>query len=139
MAWRHSPLIALALLFAVGLVALGDYGVYVDEWVQRGMGAVAADYILANGDPLADDDFHRFYGVAFETALIFAERALGLDDHRAIVLTRHLLTHAFFLVGGLATAALAFRMFGSRWLALFAMLTFVLHPQFRAPSLYETM
>ena len=134
MAWRHSPLIALALLFAVGLVALGDYGVYVDEWVQRGMGAVAADYILADGDPLADDDFHRFYGVAFETALVLAERALGLDDHRSIVLTRHLLTHAFFLAAGLATAALAFRMFSSRWLALFSMLTFALHPRIYAHS-----
>ncbi len=134
LAWRHSPLIALALFALVGLAVFDDYGVYVDEWVQRDMGVVAVDYALAGGEPLADGDFHRFYGVAFEAALVLAERALGLEDVRDIVLARHLLTHAFFLIGAFACAALAFRMFGSRWLALFAALTFVLHPRIYAHS-----
>ena len=136
-AWRRSPLIALAMLALVGLAVFDDYGVTVDEWLQRHTGQASLDYILGREYVLSDHN--RFYGVAFEIPLILAERALGLDEHRRIVLTRHLLTHALFLSAALATAALALRMFGgNRWLALFAMLSFALHPRIYAHSFFNS-
>ena len=45
---------------------------------------------------------------------------------------RHLLTHGVFLVGGGCAALLAQRLFGSAWLALFALAAFTLHPRLYA-------
>ena len=135
---RFAPLIVLAPFLLIGLAVFDDYGVGVDEWPQRWLGGAALDYVLGNEGGYIPTDHNRFYGVAFETALVLAERALGADDHRAVVLTRRLITHAFFLIAGAATAALAYRMFGSRWLALFAMLVFILHPRIYAHSFFNT-
>ena len=135
---RFAPIAVLALFPLIGLAVLDDYGVGVDEWPQRWLGGAALDYVLGNEGGYIPTDHNRFYGVAFETALVLAERALGADDHRAVVLTRRLITHAFFLIAGVAIAALAYRMFGSRWLALFAALVFILHPRIYAHSFFNS-
>ena len=135
--WRWNCVVALALFAAVGLAVLDDYGAGPDEWHQWRIGARALDYILGDADELLDDH-NRYYGVAFELPLSVIERVLGLERSREIYLTRHLLTHAFHLVGGLFAWALALRMFGSRTLALVAMLTFLLHPRIYAHSFFNT-
>ena len=135
--WRWNGAVALALFAAVGLAVLDDYGAGPDEWHQWRIGARALDYILGDADALLADH-NRYYGVAFELPLSVIERVLGLERSREIYLTRHLLTHAFHLVGGLFAWALALRMFGSRTLALVAMLTFILHPRIYAHSFFNT-
>ena len=70
--------------------------------------------------------------------LIIAERLLGLEDSRAVYLSRRLITHAFFLIGGFFAWLLAYRLFGSRLVALFAMLIFLLHPRIYAHSFFNT-
>ena len=135
--WRHNGAVALILFAAVGLAVLDDYGAGPDEWHQWRIGARALDYILGDADELLADH-NRYYGVAFELPLSVVERLLGLERSREIYLTRHLLTHAFHLVGGLFAWALALRMFGSRTLALVAMLTFLLHPRIYAHSFFNT-
>ena len=80
----------------------------------------------------------RFYGVAFEVPLVAVERVLGLEDSRDIYLSRHLITHLFFLVGGFFCWLLAYRLFGSRLVALLAMLLFLLHPRVYAHSFFNT-
>ena len=134
--------LAVCLLFAaVGVTALDDYGVSWDANAQRKITAANADYIMGDRDaltvgPLINSDL--LYGVAFELPLLLAERALGLDDSRSIYLLRHLLTHWFFLAGGFCCGLLVWRMFGSRWLALTAMLLFLLHPRLYAYSFFNT-
>ena len=135
--WRWNGAVALALFAAVGLAVLDDYGAGDDAWHQWHIGARALDYILGDADELLADH-NRYYGVAFELPLSAVERVLGLERSRDIYLTRHLLTHAFHLVGGLFAWALALRMFGSRTLALVAMLTFLLHPRIYAHSFFNT-
>ena len=136
---RFAPIAAvLALFLLIGAAVLDDYGVSADEWPQRNVGAGALDYVLGGENGRIPTDHNRFYGVAFEMALVLAERALGADDHRAVALTRRLATHAFFLIAGVAIAALAYRMFGSRTLALFAMLVFILHPRIYAHSFFNS-
>ena len=140
---RRLPLwaqaLALCALFAIaGIAVLDDYGVNKDEFDQRRIVHANADYIATgNTDGLYYKEF-RYYGVAFEMPLLLAERALGLQDTRHIYLTRHLLAHLFFIVGGFACGALAYRMLGSRWIALFAMLLFLLHPRLYAHSFFNT-
>ena len=140
---RHSALVALALLAAVGLAVLDDYGVSGDDGPQRIIGYASLDYILGDEDALTEEFtdgryIERFYGVAFEVPLVAVERVLGLEDSRDIYLSRHLITHLFFLVGGFFCWLLAYRLFGSRLVALLAMLLFLLHPRVYAHSFFNT-
>ena len=138
-AMRHSAIIALALFAVVGLLVFDDYGIAIDEEFQRNNGNASFDYILGSEDALAPPgDVNRYYGVAFELSLIAAERILGLEDSRAIYLSRHLIAHAFFLIGGFFAWLLAYRLFGNRPVALFAMLVFLLHPRIYAHSFFNT-
>ena len=135
--WAQA--LALCALFAVaGVGVVDDYGVTVDESTQRRIAVANADYIASGAtDELYYRD-HRHYGVAFEMPLLLAERALRLQDARPIYLTRHLLTHLLFIAGGFACGLLAYRMLGSRWVALFAMLLFLLHPRLYAHSFFNS-
>lgn len=133
----HGASIALSLFVIVGGVVLDDYGLTGDEWVQREIAKSAAHYILGNDYP--PPNYHdRFYGVAFELPLLFVEQVLGLEDSRSILLSRHLLTHLFFLAGGFFCYLLVCRMFNSRLLALFALLLFLLHPRIYAHSFFNS-
>ena len=142
--WAQA--LALCALFAiVGVAIVDDYGVTGDEIDQRQATIANAGYI-ATGDigklfQAADnspvDVVFRYYGVAFDMSLLLAERALGLQDSRDIYLTRHLLTHLFFIAGGFVCGMLAYRMLGSRWIALLAMLLFLLHPRLYAHSFFN--
>ena len=135
---RRIPFPALAaavcLLFAaVGIAVLDDYGISFDELTQRGIAEQNAAYLMGDSDALPQNH-NRFYGIVFELPLLLAERLLGLQDSRDIYLTRHLLTHLFFIAGGFICGLLAWRMFNNRWLALLALLLFLLHPRLYAHS-----
>ncbi len=135
---------AVGLLFAVvGVAVVDDYGVSGDEYNQRGTAYVNADYIMGDRDALIDGrsfrfPHDRFYGIAFELPLVVVERVLGLRDSRSVLLSRHLLTHLFFIAGGYFCGLLAYRMLGSRWAGLLAMLLFLLHPRLYAHSFFNT-
>ena len=141
---RRVPFWAQALALCglsaiVGVVVLDDYGAHWDETYQRRTAAAVADYTLGISEEPPGKDMHdRYYGVAFEMPLLLTERALGLQDTRHIHLTRHMLTHLFFIAGGFACGMLAYRTLGSRWVALFAMLLFLLHPRLYAHSFVNT-
>ena len=130
--------IAVCALFAIaGVVILDDYGVTWDGIATR-EGAIAnADYIATGStDRLYHSDY-RQYGVAFDLSLLMLERALGLQDTRHIYLTRQLITHLFFIAGGFVCGMLAYRMLDSRWIALLAMLMFLLHPRLYGHSFFN--
>jgi len=129
---------AVCLAFAVtGFAALDDYGMGVDEVPQRNTAISNADYITGNGDALPTDH-NRFYGLVFEMPALMAERALGLQDSRDIYSMRHLLIHLFYIAGGFFCGLLVYRMFGRRWVALLAMLLFLLHPRLYAHSFFNS-
>ena len=134
----HWALLAVCALFLlVGALVLDDYGISTDEHTQRLIGKAALDYIAGDGDRAFDQLLNasdRYYGAAFEAPLLLAERILGLDDSRNIYLSRHFLTHLFFLAGGVFCYLLVLRIFGSRMLALIAMVLFLLHPRLYAHS-----
>ena len=139
-ALRHAAPITLAVFAIIGLAIFDDYGVSVDEGTQRNLGRGALDYVLGREDAMLPHmrDVDRVFGVAFEMPMAAVERVLRLEDPRAIFLTSHLLNHLFFLVGGFFVWLLACRMFGSRLLALFAMLLFLLHPRTYGESFFNS-
>ena len=134
--------VTLAVFAVVGVAALDDYGVQSDELPQREIGLAAIEYVLGDAAALRADRYlfphDRYYGAAFEAPLVLVERLLGLTDSRAMFLSRRLLTHLFFLTGGFFCYLLAFRLFGDRRLALFALLLFLLHPRLYAHSFFNT-
>ena len=131
-----GALLALALFLIVGLAVLDDYGITTDESYHRGVFLSKLTQLQGeHADIPTEHD--NFYGGAFQFPLLFAERAFGLLDAREIYLARHLLTHLFFLVGGLFAYLLGRRLFRNRLLALFAMLAFLLHPRLYAHSFFN--
>ena len=140
--WAQA--LAVCALFAIaGVAVVDDYGIGGDTIHQRRIANANAEYI-ATGDmsglSQAADITYRYYGIAFDMPiLLLAERALGLQESNIyLYLTRHLLTHLFFIAGGFVCGMLAYRMFGNRWIALFAMLLFLLHPRLYAHSFFNS-
>ena len=133
-----GPFFLFALLVLVGLLLVGDYYyVTYDEFNQRNLAAATLLHVSGMDDTLLQH-YDRTYGVAFELPLLFVELLLGLEELQSIYLTRRLLTHLFFLVGGLFCYLLVRRMGGGRVVALFAMLLFLLHPRLYAHSFFNT-
>ena len=137
-------MVLCALFLAVGAAVVDDYGASLDEKDQRLLAVNVADYVARwarDREALEQgytDGVAKYFGVAFELPLLLVERALGLTDSRSIHLTRHILTHAFFLFGGFCCWLLAHRLFNSRLLATFAMLLFLLHPRLYAHSFFNS-
>ena len=140
----HSgALVALALFLAAGLAVLDDYGLPKDGLIQRVIALYNIDYVLSTeADALELPEGVRphdlFYGVAFEAPLALAERVFGLQGGRSIYFARHLLTHLYFLTGGLFAYLLASRLFRNRLLALAALLLFLLSPRLYAHSFFNS-
>ena len=129
--------IILVLFLLAGIVVLDDYGVGWDEGAQRQYAEENLAYILGDRDAFKERH-DAFYGATFDLPLLLVERVLRLEDSRGSYLSRHLLTHLFFLIGGLFCYLLAYRLFNNRLLALFAMLLFLLHPRLYAHSFFNT-
>ena len=134
---RHSGLMLLTAFGLLGVWVVDDYGVGLDTNFQRDLARNTLDYVFGEDDRLLDDH-NKFYGVAFELPLLLAELALGLEDTRDIYLTRHLLSHLFFLAGGFFCYLLVHRLFESRLLAVLALLLFLLHPIIYAHSFFNS-
>ena len=137
--WALALVCALFLL--IGALVLDDYGISGDEQYQRLVGKVPLDYLAGDGERAFDqlpDALSRYYGAAFEAPLALLERIPGLEDPRDISLGRNFLTHLFFLVGGVFCYLLVHRLFGSRPLALIALILFLLHPRLYAHSFFNS-
>ncbi len=129
--------VVFALFLLAGIAVLDDYGVARDEVSQRKYAEENLDYILGNSDTfLTRHD--AFYGATFDLSLLLAERILGVEDPRTSYLSRHLLTHLFFLLGAACCYLLTLRLFNNRLLALAAMLLFLLHPRLYAHSFFNS-
>ena len=146
-AWAKSPRVLictlLAALAAVGVVLRDDYGVSQDDAIQRQLGHATLDHALGDEGALSarlggNYGLVRFYGAVFEAPLALLERVAGLTDSHDIHLARHLLTHLVFLAGAGFAGLLVLRLFGSAWLAAFALAVFALHPRLYAHSFFNT-
>ena len=134
----HSlALIVWALFLIAGLAIIDDYGVAPDAADQHGIGNNTVNYVLHDDQTLLRTH-DRFYGAAFEAPLfLLTERVLGLKDPRHVYLTRHVLTHLLFLIGGFCCYLLAFRLSGDRLIALLTMALFLLSPRLYAHSFFN--
>ena len=138
--WSVQALLGCGVFLVVGIAVVDDYGVSLDAQVQRQITDRNLAYITGDADRLDEfsGEHDKHYGVAFELPLLLLERGLGLEDSHRSYLLRHLVTHAFFLVGGLCCSLLVYRLSHSRAAALFALLVFVLQPRLYAHSFFNS-
>lgn len=131
---RGVPFLILLAFLLLGVAIVDHYGVTTDEALHRWVGSQSFKAIA--GEDITPD-LNTLYGVAFELPLVLVERMLDLSDTRSIYLSRHILNHLFFLIGGLFCYLLVHRLFDNRALAAFAMLLFLLHPRLYAQSFFN--
>ena len=135
--WAQA--LALCALFAiVGIAIVDDYGIGLDGIGQRRTALANVEYIGTGNTDALYESLRHYYGIALEMPLLLAELSLGLQDIRHIYLMRHLLSHLLFIAGGFVCGMLAYRMLGSKWVALLAMLLFMSHPRLYAHSFFNT-
>ena len=133
-----GALLMLGLFLIAGLAVLDDYGVTPDEWASGLRSSTFWAFFAGANDAFASAPFYlRTYGPAFDLALLFAERSLGIEGARAGYLSRHLLMHLTFLTGGLFAYLLARRLSGNSLIGLFATAIFLLHPRLYAHSFFN--
>ena len=136
------PLAVCALFAAAAIPALDDYKVVQDSATQRAIAVRTLAYILGDAgaywEPDQTGSVNNYYGAAFEILPLFIERILRLEDVRDIYLTRHLMTHLFFIIAGWFCYLLVYRMTDSRLLGLFVMLLFLLHPRMYGNSFFNS-
>ena len=139
LSWPGHALLVCGAFLLVGVAVWTTYGAGPDAPMQRHIADRNLAYITGDADRLGGFKIkhNRYYGVAFELPLLLFERGLGLEDSHRISLLRHLVTHGFFLVGGLCCALLVYRLTRSRGVALFALLLFVLQPRLYAHSFFN--
>ena len=135
----HSLALAVWCLFLLaGLALVDDYGVSLDTMGYQRLVAINAVNHVLHGDQTLLRTHDRFYGAAFELPLFLLERVLGLEDPRHVYLARHVLTHLFFLIGGICCYLLARHLSGDRLVALLVMLLFLLSPRLYAHSFFNS-
>ncbi|MBU3584104.1 glycosyltransferase family 39 protein [Polynucleobacter sp. 15G-AUS-farblos] len=144
-----------SLWMLIGIVAHNDYGLSMDESIERTTGLVSTKY-LANSiplKPLIDDpvisqkeipDLHDYadksFGPFFAIVSILLERIFNIGngiDERKIYEFRHLLTFLFSFFGGVAIYQLAARRFKNWGIGLLAVLLLITSPRFFAESFYN--
>ena len=132
-----QALLLLTAILIVGVTVLDDYGVGWDAGHQWRSATRTLAFISGQADSLPKDH-DQYYGMVFELPLLLVDRILGLEDLRNMMLSRHLLTHLFFLAAALCCSLLTYRIFNNRLLALLALLLFVLHPRLYAHSFFNS-
>ena len=137
---RFQALLVCAVFLLVGSIIADEYSAGRDVLGQQKIVEKNLTFIMGDTDRLGEfsPKHNRYYGIAFELPLLLLVQGLELEDPRNIYLTRHLVTHLFFLAGGLCCSLLVYRLSNRRGLALVALLLFVLQPRLYAHSFFNS-
>ncbi|WP_375585739.1 hypothetical protein [Cyclobacterium xiamenense] len=142
--WLRLVFIAYLLL---GSWLIADYGISMDEPIQRKHGMVAFEYIRdlsglfpdvpkQTGAHLPTYD-HRDYGMLFQTLAYGLELALGIDNSRDVFRLRHLMVFVLFWAACMVFYRILYRRFGSVALAMAGVLMLILSPRIFGDSMYN--
>ncbi len=143
--WTACGLLLTYLV--VGLLITDHYGISWDEQLNRKFGHQTLDYVLSTlavtggeASTSAEDarDSVAEFGPFFELVLAGSEKALGLEDSRAVYLMRHRVTFFAFWCGVAAFFLLLRRVLEDGWLAVLGACTLALTPRLFADSFYNS-
>lgn len=134
---KYIVYILFFVMLTIALISFKSYGISWDENAQRDIGTTSLNYVLGHSDRLLTF-FNRDYGVAFELPLVIAEKALKLQDTRAIYEMRHLATHILFLISAVFLFKLIDNIYKNKKLAVAGFLMLVLNPLLYAHSFFNS-
>ena len=132
--------IGIVLIVTASIVALftyDEYGISWDELQQHRLGELNYNYLF-KGDKSLFSFQDKDYGVAFELPLIMIEKVLNLENSRDVFLSRHLITHFFFLASAFFCFLLVDFIYKNKLLASTGFLLIVLNPRLYAHSFLNT-
>lgn len=143
-------LIFFVLLFLYGCFAFNDYGISVDENVERNTCLVTYKHLFPSVADIVTDSVNfpeiegldtytdRYYGVAVQLPTVAVEHMFGFRlPLRTVYLIRHFYTFLLFYGAVAVFYFLVRRLTGSRWGALFGAVMLVLSPRMLAESFYN--
>lgn len=136
----------LTYLF-VGSQIFDDYGISMDEPIQRKHGMVSLEYVNRILDnPLSipikynidvNKYDHKEYGVIFQMGCYVLEQLFNLQDIREVFLLRHILVFLIFCVALFYFNKILFHRFKSHEWAIFGTIMLILTPRLFANSFYN--
>ena len=148
---KRIPTILIALVFVcmflVGLLHYQDYGISIDEPIQRDHSLIAYRYImqqvfhrdvkeLENLPDLQEYEY-RYYGTFLQMPMVFLEDLNNFQtDLGEVYHTRHLITFIYCFIGYLCFYWLGKRVFRNRGLALLGSVMLYLYPRFFATQFF---
>ncbi|XOV92129.1 MAG: ArnT family glycosyltransferase [Bacteroidota bacterium] len=131
----------------IGSQIFDDYGVSMDEPIQRKHGIVSFEYVnnqLGHVFPVKhvyNQDIqyydHRDYGVIFQMVAYFTELSLGLSNSRDVFLLRHLMVFILFWISTIFFFRTIEYHLDDWKLALLGTLFLILSPRIFANSFYN--
>lgn len=124
--------------FITGLIVFRDYGIPVDEDIQRSIGLSNYNYIKN----FFNNNFYKinfpFYGIGFEYILIAAEKIFKLESIVHIYQLRHFIIFITCFIGHVIFFLLLKKIFNSEKIALLGSFMFFITPRFFAESFYNS-
>jgi len=134
---KYIGILLLTFSIIIGLINYDKYGIAWDEVFQHQTGEINNAYTFSNSKDLLTF-IDKDYGVAFELPLIIIEKICGSNDSRVIYLTRHIITHIFFLLGAFFCFLLINFIHKNKLLASIGFLLIILCPQMYGHSYFNT-
>lgn len=134
---KYIGVILLVVTCCIALLTYENYGVGWDELQQHRIGKINYNYVF-KGDQSLFDFQDRDYGVAFELPLMIIENIFNLNDSREVFLTRHIITHFFFIVSAFFCFLLIDFLYKNKLLATIGFLLIVLSPRLYAHSFFNS-
>jgi len=134
-------------MFAVGILHYQDYGVSVDEGIQRQHSLVAYKYIMKQvfhrdvaelvSYPDLPEYQYRYYGTFLQMPMVFLE---DLNDFQSdlgdVMRMRHLITFSYCFIAYICFYWMGKKVFKNSWLALLGTLMLYLYPRFFATQFF---
>ncbi len=135
------------IILLVGAAIVGDYGISMDEPIERKHGIVAFDHLnekfnlflgieKGTGENLHTYD-HRDYGMIFQLAAYGLELFLGINNSRDVFLLRHLLVFMLFWFSLIFFYKIIVWQYKDWRLGVLGVLFFLLSPRLFADSFYN--
>ncbi len=147
---RLCVILFFAGLLIYGCLAFRDYGISVDENVERNSTLVTYKYLMPSVSDIVTDSVNfqeiedldtytdRYYGVAVQLPMAVIEHLFGFElPLRTVYLIRHFYTFALFFLAAVVFYFLGKRLTGSPWGALLGTAMLVISPRMLAESFYN--
>lgn len=135
---KKVTIVFFVCFFLIGCFIFSDYGISWDENVQRTqIGELNYNYIKTGDNTALLNNFHKYYGPAFEIILFAVEDIFNITDLHHVFLVRHAISFLAFFFSVICFHLMCLRLFKTHKTALLASLILVFSPRIFADSFYN--